>query len=68
MTTISTTTTIAPMNEAQACQYLGLSIHTVRQWRHLGKGPLYVKVGRAVRYRQADLDAYMQSRTVAPQA
>lgn len=66
MTTTTTTTT--PLNESQACQYLGLSIHTLRQWRHLSKGPVYMKVGRAVRYRQADLDAYLEQASIRPQA
>ena len=34
----------------------------LEQWRHAGIGPPYIKVGpRVVRYRRADLDAYIQA-------
>lgn len=38
---------------------LALSETTLISWRSLGRGPRFVRVGRAVRYRQADLDAFM---------
>jgi predicted DNA-binding transcriptional regulator AlpA len=31
---------------------------TVRYWRHLGKGPRSIKVGRRVLYRQSDVQAW----------
>lgn len=38
---------------------------TLRIWRYLGdRGPAFVKVGSAVRYRQSDVDAWLRSRTV----
>jgi hypothetical protein len=41
---------------------------TMRQWRWLGRGPRYVHVGRAVRYRKSDLDAWVEARTIRPEA
>lgn len=31
--------------------YIGLSIQTLARWRHEGKGPEYVKIGRLIAYR-----------------
>lgn len=31
---------------------------TVRYWRHIGKGPKALKVGRRVLYREADIAAW----------
>lgn len=43
----------------QAAQYLALSPNTLMRWRWTGDGPRYLKLGRAVRYDRADLDAYV---------
>ena len=48
------------MNTKDAAKYLGLSHHTLNQWRHQGRGPLFVRLGRAIRYRKADLDDYLE--------
>lgn len=45
-----------------AAQMLGLSPATLTNWRYLGKGPDYVRLGRehsAVVYRVADLEAWL---------
>lgn len=47
----------------QAAQYLGLKPVTLEAWRVRGGGPVYIKLCKAVRYRQEDLDAYIESRT-----
>ena len=44
----------------QTAEYLGLAISTLNNWRHNGEGPGFIKLGRAVRYRQSDLDAYIE--------
>lgn len=31
---------------------------TLRWWRAMSRGPRYLKLGRAVRYRRTDLDAF----------
>ena len=46
----------------QAAHYLGLSMTTLNKWRCYGFGPKYLKLGRAVRYRQEELDRYLESR------
>ena len=43
-----------------AAKYLDTSIFTLSDWRLKGKGPAYSKAGqRLVRYRRADLDAWI---------
>mgnify|MGYP001171456291 CR=1 FL=1 len=42
----------------------GIRPKTAETWRVRGFGPRYVKVGALVRYRNADVRAWMESRTV----
>ena len=52
--------------EQQAAERLGVSRFTLRAWRQQGRGPAFLKLGRAVRYRPADLDAYEEAVLVRP--
>ena len=42
----------------EAAELLRVKESTLEQWRWNGKGPQFVKLGRCVRYRQADLEAF----------
>jgi excisionase family DNA binding protein len=44
----------------QAAEVLQLSPWTLAQWRHQGRGPAFVRLGRLVRYRQEDLTQYVE--------
>jgi len=46
----------------QAASYLGVSKATLEAWRCRGGGPVFLKLGKAVRYRQADLDSFIESK------
>jgi predicted DNA-binding transcriptional regulator AlpA len=46
----------------EAAQYLRSSPSTLAKLRLYGGGPTYSRIGRAVRYRLADLDAWMDLR------
>jgi hypothetical protein len=58
------------LDEKVAAERLGVSVHTLRKWRHARRGPRFVKLpgaersgrGRegAVRYRTADLEAFLE--------
>jgi predicted DNA-binding transcriptional regulator AlpA len=48
----------------EAAQVLCVSVKTLEAWRRLGKGPMFVKLGRAVRYTMRDLDQFTRERTV----
>ncbi len=47
----------------QAAKIYGLSQSTLRKWRCVGNGPRFTRIGRAVRYRRAELDAFVEGRT-----
>jgi len=56
------------LTEKEAARYLGLSHRTLQMRRHMGQPPAYVKIGtRAVRYKVADLDSFMEAGRVEPQ-
>lgn len=53
------------MNEKDAANYLGLTARALQAWRYQGRGPKFVRVSaRCVRYRVADLDAWLEARIV----
>lgn len=58
------TSSAAPpiLNTEEAAKYLNVQPATLEQWRWNGKGPRFVKIGRACRYRQADLEAFLDAR------
>ncbi len=43
---------------------LCVSVKTLEAWRRLGKGPMFVKLGRSVRYTMRALDQFTRERTV----
>jgi excisionase family DNA binding protein len=45
---------------------LGLSIETVLRWARQGKLPAVYLSSRAVRFREADIDAFIESRSLEP--
>ena len=57
----------ALLTEGQADEVLNVSIRTLQAWRLRGGGPRFARLGggRAVRYRNSDLAAYIEARTVA---
>jgi hypothetical protein len=56
------------VNDIEAAKIIDSSPQTLRNWRHLGRGPAYSKCGRMVRYRVADLLAFMESGRIDPEA
>jgi predicted DNA-binding transcriptional regulator AlpA len=40
---------------------LGVSRSTLQSWRYTSRGPRYIKVGRLVRYRNADVEAFLRA-------
>jgi excisionase family DNA binding protein len=44
---------------AEAAKILGLKKGTLEVWRYQGKGPLFHKIGRLVRYSEADIEAFI---------
>lgn len=47
----------------QLAQQIQKPVRTLEQWRYRRTGPRFVKVGRDVRYRQVDIDAWLAGKT-----
>lgn len=57
------------LNEQEAAAYTGLKPPTLRKMRcgaSRQEGPPFLKIGRKVGYRLADLDAWLERHVVAP--
>lgn len=57
------------LNTREAADYLGLSTSTLEHWRTETpmRGPALARIGHQVRYRQADLDRFVESQLVTAQ-
>ena len=53
--------------QEEAAEILGVSVRTMEAWRQCNEGPTYIHIGRRVRYRISDLEAYVAEKTVVPQ-
>ena len=49
------------MTEEEVSKRLSVSLASLRRWRVVGRGPVFLKVGSLVRYRPEDLDAWLES-------
>lgn len=47
------------MNEHDVATALGVKVSTLRRWRMFRRGPRFVKVGRLVRYLEADVEYFL---------
>ena len=50
------------LNEHEVSHQLGISVASLRGWRLIRQGPKFVKIGAAVRYKPADVAAWIDSR------
>ena len=53
------------LTEVQVGEVLNISIRTLQAWRLRGGGPRFVKISSMVRYRNDDLAAFIEARTVS---
>ncbi len=52
------------LSPSEAAAYIGVSENTLSVWRCVGRYAIpFIKVGRLVRYRRSDLEAWLESRT-----
>jgi len=56
--------TVRALTEREVADMLGLSVATLRAWRHRGKGPRFLRLGRSVRYLPSDLDDFVRASAV----
>ena len=47
------------LTTAEAAAYTGIAVSTLEKRRVYGGGPAFLKLGRSVRYRLEDLDAFL---------
>ncbi len=53
------------LTRQEAAAYLGLAKQTLAVWASTGRHAMpFIKLGRTVRYRKSDLEAYLAARTV----
>ena len=52
------------VDERGAAAIIGCSVALMRKWRRFGNGPRYCKLGRLVRYEQADIHAFLEAHRV----
>lgn len=52
------------LTNIEAASYLSTKPHTLEIWRCTGRyGLPYIRIGRNIRYRREDLDAFLETRT-----
>lgn len=54
------------LSNREAARFLGLSPDTLPRWRWSGIGPAYLKIGRSIKYRIGDLEAFLEGSRVSP--
>lgn len=56
------------LSRREAAAYLGIAENTLAIWKSSGRyGLPYIKLGRLVKYRRVDLDAFIMNRLHGPQ-
>lgn len=50
-----------------AAQRLDVSDKTLRRWATAGKGPRAYRVGRGLKYREAEIEAWIDAQAVEPE-
>ena len=45
----------------QTAERLQVNHNTLQVWRNNGKGPAYIKIGGLVRYRESDVEAWLNA-------
>ena len=51
----------------EAGEYLHTPPATLQWWRHVKRGPIYVKIGRRIFYRKSDLDDFIAENVRTPE-
>ena len=55
------------LHPVDVAEVLGVPVATLGNWRSLRKGPPFLRVGRHVRYRPGDVDAWIAARVRDPE-
>jgi excisionase family DNA binding protein len=55
------TSTDGLLSPLDLCEILKVPIKTIYRWRATGSGPRSIKIGKHVRYRRSDIDAWIEA-------
>ena len=53
---------------SEVAEHLGVPLQTIYTWRHHGEMPIGIRVGRHIRVRRPDLDAWLDAHADPPPA
>ncbi len=53
------------LDEKDVAEVFRISRQTLRVWRMNGRGPIFIRVGRCIRYRREDLDVWLEKQAIA---
>ncbi len=56
------------ITEHEAAKIIGRAVQTLRNDRHMCRNLPYIKLGRSVRYSLQDIQEYIQSKRIDPEA
>jgi predicted site-specific integrase-resolvase len=57
------------LGEKEVSDRTGISLQTLRNWRHLGKELAYIKLGaRRIGYLEEDVNAFITGNRITPRA
>jgi excisionase family DNA binding protein len=51
------------LSDKEACDYLAMNPGYLAKARVTGESPVFLKIGRSVRYRKSDLDAWLSQKS-----
>jgi predicted DNA-binding transcriptional regulator AlpA len=54
------------LSDIETAAILGVAPKTLPAWRHYGKGPPYVKVGKRVRYNPSKIREWLNMQIIEP--
>lgn len=53
------------LTQYQFCRMLGVNTRTAARWREAGYGPRAYRIGREIRYKRSDAEAWLDDQAVA---
>lgn len=53
------------LTQKELAEYLQVPVRTIEDWRTREYGPKFLRVGRRVRYRESDVDAWLDAQEAA---
>jgi transcriptional regulator with XRE-family HTH domain len=55
-----------PKTQEEAAAIIGVKPATLSMWRHKGRGPRYLKIGRSCFYLERDIETWLNEQAVIP--